>query len=312
MTAIIILNWNGADDTIDCLDSLSKAKGDFFVVVADNGSSDNSVQRIKEYISSSSLDIKLLENGFNYGFAKGNNIAIRYASGYNPDSFLLLNNDTEVTPDFLTRLSEFLKIHQEYRILTPRINYYYDKHRIWNCGGYLFAGLRKYLFADKNEYDISFKPYYRISFITGCALFFLPDVLDSDGNLFTERFFFGEEDFNLSIRMKKNGIPMACVADSLIYHKVSASKKGKDVVGTYYLHQLNRYIDIRLSYGPLFCFFWRIINIPLSVFYFTRKSKSLLKALSLLRRLHKDSRNKDSVTEQDFQSLVIRGDFFQR
>ena len=51
MTAIIILNWNGADDTIACLRSLEKAQGDFFVTVADNGSTDDSVRRINDYVS---------------------------------------------------------------------------------------------------------------------------------------------------------------------------------------------------------------------------------------------------------------------
>ena len=310
MTAIIILNWNGAEDTLCCLDSLTKADGSFFVVVADNGSTDDSVARIREFMSSSDLDIKLLENGFNYGFAKGNNLAIRYAAGFNPDSYLLLNNDTEVTPDFLTRLVEFREKNPEYRILTPRINLYYDKEYLWNCGGRLFAGFRRYLFNREHESKALRKPFYRISFITGCALFFTPDILQTDGTLLTERFFFGEEDFEFCIRMKKRHIPMACVTGSLIYHKVSSSNKGKNVVGTYYLHQLNRYIDIRLNYNVLFTYLWRILNIPLSLHYLRRKSGSMGSALSLLRRLHKDSRAKDSVTEQDFLSLVVRGDYF--
>lgn len=304
------MNWNGADDTLCCLDSLTRADGSFFVIVADNGSTDDSVARIREFISYSDLDIKLLENGFNYGFAKGNNLAIRYAAGFNPDSYLLLNNDTEVTPDFLTRLVEFREKNPGYRILTPRINLYYNKEYLWNCGGRLFAGFRRYLFCGEHESKALRKPFYRISFITGCALFFTPDILQADGTLLTERFFFGEEDFEFCIRMKKRHVPMACVTGSLIYHKVSSSNKGKNVVGTYYLHQLNRYIDIRLNYNGLFTFVWRILNIPLSLHYLRRKFGSLGRALSLLRRLHKDSRAKDSVTEQDFQNLVIRGDYF--
>ena len=310
MTAIILLNWNGADDTLCCLESLAKANGSFFVVVADNGSTDDSLKRIKEYISSSKLDIKLLENGTNYGFAKGNNLAVRYAARFNPDSYMLLNNDTEVTSDFLTRLEEFRIQNPEYKVLTPRINLYYDKGRIWNCGGRMFAGFRKYLFDGDLESKAIRRPYYRITFITGCALYFTPDILEPDGTLLTERFFFGEEDFEFCIRMKKRRVPMASVTDSVIYHKVSSSNKGKDVVGTYYLHQLNRYIDIRLNYGKLFTFLWRIANIPLSLRYLTRKSGSFSKALSLLRNLHRESRAKDCVTEQDFQRLVVKGNYF--
>ena len=152
MTAIIILNWNGADDTIACLRSLEKAQGDFFITVADNGSADDSVRRINDYVSDYPREIHILEHGKNYGFAAGNNKAIAYASQFNPDAYLLLNNDTEVTPDFLTILEEFRRKNPAYRVLTPRINFYYDKQRIWNCGGRLFMGFRKYLFAgDKEE-----------------------------------------------------------------------------------------------------------------------------------------------------------------
>lgn len=311
MTAIIILNWNGADDTIACLESLERAQGEFFVVVADNGSSDDSLKRFSDYMGKSRLDIRLLDNGQNFGFAKGNNLAIRYASEFEPDSYLLLNNDTEVTSDFLTKLELFRNSHPEFKVLTPRINLYYDKEVIWNCGGKLFAGFRKYYYAYKHESNAIGRSYYTISFVTGCALYFTPDILDEEGKLLTERFFFGEEDFEFSIRMKKEGRPIACVTDSLIYHKVSASNKGKNEIGTYFLHQLNRYIDIRLNYGAVFNMFWRLANIPISIFYFRKKSGSLKKALSLLARLSKDSKTKDKVTEDDFQSLVVKGDYFQ-
>lgn len=312
MTAIIILNWNGADDTIACLESLSRAEGEFFVVVADNGSADNSVVRIKEWIVASDMDIKLLENGANYGFAKGNNIAIKYASQFAPDSYMLLNNDTEVDPFFLTRLECFRKEHPRYTVLTPRINLFYDKELLWNCGGRLLAGFRRYYYPGKHQNKATVKPYFRISFVTGCALYFLPEILNEDGTLLTERFFFGEEDFEFSIRMKKRKVSIACVTDSVIYHKVSSSSKDKDPVGVYFLHQLNRYIDIRLNYGYLFNVLWRLLNIPISLHYFRKKSGSAKKAVSLLKRLGHDSRVKDGVTEQDFRRLVVEGGYLNQ
>ena len=310
MTAIIILNWNGADDTLACLQSLEKAQGDFFVIVADNGSTDDSVRRINDFVRDYPHEIHILEHGQNYGFAAGNNRAIAFASQFKPDSYLLLNNDTEVTPDFLTILEDFRRKNEAYRVLTPRINFYYDKERIWNCGGRLFLGFRKYLFAGKKESEATKRRFYRISFVTGCALFFTPDILTSDGKLLTERFFFGEEDFEFSIRMKRSCTKMACVTDSVIYHKVGAANAKNNIPGKIYLHLLNRYIDIRLQYGRLFSFMWRLCNKPLSFHHLKREYGSVGQALSKLRRLEKESRSKNEVTEQDFRRLVILGNYF--
>ena len=310
MTAIIILNWNGADDTLMCLDSLSRAEGMFFAVIVDNGSTDDSVSRLKEYISSSSMDITLLEMNANLGFARGNNKGVAYAAKRNPDNYLLLNNDTELTTDFLVKLVDFQSSNPEFHILTPRINFYYNKNRIWNCGGILRFGFRKYLFAGCDERKALKKSHYPISFVTGCALFFMPDVLNADGSLFTERFFFGEEDFDFSIRMKRSYKKMACVTDSLVYHKVGAANAKNNIPGKIYLHLLNRYIDIRIHYGKMFVLMWRIVNNPFSFHHLWREYGSAGQALSKLRRLEKESRNKNEVTEQDFRKLVIIGDYF--
>ena len=310
MTAIIILNWNGADDTLICLDSLSCAEGSYFVVIVDNGSTDGSIARLKEYISSSSMDITLLEMNANLGFARGNNQGVAFAAKRNPDNYLLLNNDTEVTPDFLTKLVVFQINNPIYRILTPRINFYYTKNRIWNCGGKLFCGFRRYLFAGCDESKAVGREYYPISFVTGCALFFMPDVLNADGRIFTERFFFGEEDFDFSIRMKRNKKRMACVADALIYHKVGAANASHNIPGKIYLHLLNRYIDIRLQYGKLFVMLWRLANKPLSFHHLKREYGSAGEAFSKLKQLEKESRLKDGVSEEDFRKLVVLGIYF--
>lgn len=311
MTAIIILNWNGADDTIACLRSLEKTQGSFFVVVTDNGSADDSVQRIKEYISGSGLDIRLLELGHNYGFAGGNNRAVEYASQFAPDSYLLLNNDTEVTPGFLVRLEEFRKSHDCYQVLTPRINYYYDKERIWNCGGVLRFGFRRYRYADVRQDRVLNKKPFRIGFVTGCALYFTPRVIYDGFTPFTDRFFFGEEDFDFSMRMNRHGLKMACVTDSVIYHKVGSAGNRMVKSGKVYLHLLNRYIDIRLNNGGLYFLLWR-----LAAFYFTVRALkkafgSISGALEKYRILLRDMRSMDKVDRSVFESLVIKGDYFE-
>ena len=241
MVAIMILNWNGWQDSIACLESLSKIDYDeFFVVLGDNGSTNNSKKEISSFCNLRRLDSNWIKIGdplpeianrkvylydlqSNYGFAKGNNILIQLAARHNPDYYLLLNNDTEVEPDFLTKLINYQRTHNRIKVLTPIIYYYGDKPRIWNAGGRLLWGIRKYHYADSTDVRAREKEFIPCSFITGCALFCTQDVLLENNKLFTESFFHGEEDFDFSLRMKDKGIKMGCVTSSVIYHKVGRS-----------------------------------------------------------------------------------------
>ena len=96
--------------TVQCLESLEKAGGDFFTVVVDNGSTDDSVRVLTDACARCrEHQAYLLQLDDNYGFAGGNNRGIEYARGFNPDSYLLLNNDTEADPDFMVRLQSFAR-----------------------------------------------------------------------------------------------------------------------------------------------------------------------------------------------------------
>ena len=311
MTAIIILNWNGADDTLACLQSLSKAEGEFVVYVVDNGSSDDSLARIQAWIDEHvNVDVHLVSLGKNYGFARGNNKGLEIACKANPDSYLLLNNDTEVCPDFLVRIEAFSKLHPEYRVLTPKINYYYDKCKIWNCGGKLSFGFRKYYYAGAPDSAVREEEYIPISFVTGCALYFYPELLDEQSHLLTERFFFGEEDFEFSLRMKAQGVHMVCVLDSQIYHKVGASGNKMNGLGKLYMHYLNRFIDVRLHMNTLCYSLWRLLNLPLVFRYFYRATHNMVLTLRLLQHLWIDANRKDGVSQDDFKHLVLDNNYF--
>ena len=318
-TAIIILNWKGADVTIDCLRSLADADGDFFVVVADNGSCDGSVEKIEAWLGESDFRYKkvveggeqsvtcecgqvlLYALGRNYGFAKGNNMAAKLAMQSLPDNILLLNNDTVVCKDFLVKLCDFRSAYPEYKVLTPLINFYSDKQRIWNAGGRLRYGFRKYYYAGCTPESIVEKDYIDISFVTGCALFVPASLLDAEQRLLTERFFFGEEDFEFSIRMAKGAVKMACVLNSLIYHKVGTSlNKKHNVPGKVYIHYLNRFIDVRQCYSPLFVVLWRAFYLPYIALLLRKKGCSFGEIFSFLKRLYRESRVKEEVTYDDF------------
>lgn len=269
--SIVILNWNGHEDTLACLKSLALCSYDNFeVIVVDNASTDDSVSIISETVRrwepaegekafaiaggmydsshpSGKTDLHLVENIENMGFARGNNRGIACAMAHDPALVLLLNNDTVVEPHFLESLVEFFNTHPEYMAATPQIRYYDEPEKIWNCGGRISSlGVRKYYFGEKHISALPPAGHLDITFVTGCALMLRRELVTAHGML-SEKFFFGEEDVEFSLRMKKHGVKMACVLPSLIYHKLGASisKTGRGSLGKIYLYYLNRFIDMK-------------------------------------------------------------------
>ncbi len=101
--AVIIVNWNGKDDTIACLESLSKLRVKPFTlltVVVDNDSKDNSIPLIRTRFPY----VTVIDNQKNLGFTGGNNVGIRWALDQGTDFVWLLNNDTIVHPEALSGL----------------------------------------------------------------------------------------------------------------------------------------------------------------------------------------------------------------
>jgi len=312
MTAIIIINWNGADDTIACLESLDRAAGDFMVVVADNGSTDNSLERITDFSSGLSIKVDVVPLGNNWGFADGNNRAIQYAAKYKPDSYMLLNNDTEVEPDFLVRIQEYRSMHPQVKILGPMIRYWYDRDRIWSCGGKLIFGSRKPYFKNEKASSLEDSP-LAVSFISGCGLFVDSSLLNSDGRLLTDRFFFGEEDYEFALRMFRKGEKMAIVRKSTVYHKVGAATNSvseKATMGRHYIYYLSRLIVAREYYNHLQFLLIRLLSYRRCVKYFIADGLSAGKARNVVRRLMKESKTRYGVSYDDFRSLIIDGSFF--
>lgn len=315
MTAVILINWNGATDTIDCLESLDRAEGRFFVVVADNGSIDDSLERIRKYASSLSIKVHVIDLEKNWGFAAGNNRAISYASAFNPDSYMLLNNDTVVEPDFLMRIQNYRNENPGTKILGPLICYWYDHDRIWSCGGRLVFGSRKAFFKDLSRSELNLSRPVHVSFMSGCALFADASLLDSRGKLLTERFFFGEEDFEFAHRMKMQGENMVILPDSVIYHKVGSSAKkmsSRVKLGRDYIYYLSRFIVVRSYYSRLNTAMVRLLSRRRCRKYFMRDGLNSRNATLLVRRLMYDARHKDGVDYHYFRELVIDGTFFDQ
>lgn len=317
MVAIILVNWNGADDTIACLESLSRVKEAHFVVVADNKSTDDSVERIQLWIEQHAENANvsqyiLLPLDANYGFAVGNNKALSVAMQYGPDYCMLLNNDTEVELDFLERLLEYAKVNPQVKALSPCICYYYDKEKIWFSGGDLTYASRKRLYVNSKVSSLPTEP-FPISYLSGCALFFHPSLMNEEKELLYNGFFFGEEDYEFALRMRKNKVKMACVPRSIIYHKVGSSQKKTNDnrgLGRIYMYYHNRLICTRLHCSKIKFYFIRLFTCVNCLRYFKSYTNSWHVACKLVRSLISDTSHKFGFDYEDFKALMLDGKYF--
>src|ERR1019366_3497405 len=103
MVAVVVLSWNGREDTLACLRSLAALDApEPFVIVVDNGSSDGTADAVREAFPG----VELIETGANLGFAGGNNAGITRALERGASHVLVLNNDVELDPHFVDALLE--------------------------------------------------------------------------------------------------------------------------------------------------------------------------------------------------------------
>ncbi len=217
--SIIILNWNGLEDTAECLESLMKITYPTYeVIVVDNASEGDDVRILRERFGDY---IHVIVNDRNYGFAKGSNVGIRYALDSNADYVLLLNNDTVVHPDFLSELVKDALVDKSIGIVGPTM-YYYDQpekacasaHFVDYWAGNLFARRRGQIDIEQVEDTVE------VDCVSGFCILISRDVLLSAG-LLDPRFFFGYDDVDICIRAAKRGFRVLFVPRSKVWHKIS-------------------------------------------------------------------------------------------
>jgi GT2 family glycosyltransferase len=221
--SIIILNWNGLEDTIECLESLKKITyPDYEVIVVDNGSTGNDAEVLREKFGGY---IHLIQNDKNYGFAEGNNIGMRYALSSGADYILILNNDTVVAPNSLTELVKAMEEDAQAGIAGPTC-YYYDKPKTiqftgimisWWTGRLRNVGQGR---QDTGQYHGAIE----VDCVSGCAMLVTKRLLERI-SLFDPRFPFGNEDYEFCTRARREHFKVIFVRNSKIWHKVSRSRK---------------------------------------------------------------------------------------
>ena len=211
---IVVLNWNGWRDTLTCLASLGRLTyPSYQVVVVDNGSTDESVHRIRDAYP----HVVLLETGRNLGFSGGNNVGIRYALERGADYLWLLNNDTKADPHALTAMVEVAERDPKIGAVGSVLYYMDQPERVQAWGGgrvNMWWGVARHFTTPV--------PAERIHYITGASLLIRREGLEEVG-LLDEEFFMYWEDADLGFRLRKAGWKLAVASNARVWHKETAS-----------------------------------------------------------------------------------------
>ena len=222
--SIIILNWNGLKDTIECLESVKKIDySNYETIVVDNGSFDRSAEEIRKRFPRAMI----IENKKNLGYAEGNNVGIRFAIQNNTDYILILNNDIVVYPDILKEFLKGSQCYPEAGILGANIFNYYDHNNPCFIGGKWNSDKLDFdsIWATGTLTEKSTTDPIVLDFVTGCCLFFHCSLIEKIG-MFEPKFFLTAEETDWCSRAQKKGIKSAVLPHIKILHKVSASFGG--------------------------------------------------------------------------------------
>ena len=262
-TAIIILNWNGWEDTTNCLNSLSDTtQEDDYVFIIDNFSTNNSVEKINNYfdkkeinyISSSPIDITnvfsseihyyLIQNDRNLGFGAGNNVILKKLNTFNVkfEYTWLLNNDAIVHKDALKSLKHTMSLDKMTGAVGSLILNLPDNGKVQSCGVkyFKFLGVSKLLLKNQNYNFSSVQGQLTntitpldFDYLNGASLMLRNRAIEQIG-YFDESFFLYSEEFDLQLRLQQSHFSLQIDPNSIVYHKLSGGTSKSKYLFYYY------------------------------------------------------------------------------
>lgn len=235
---IVISNYNGWQDTVQCLESLQKQTyRDFEIILLDDASTNDSVQQLQKHLTENTV---FLPQEANVGFAAANNVGMRRALADGCDWVLLLNNDTVAAPDFLENL---LRETPAGAVSCPKMLFLDPPDEIWFAGGELDRATGKVRHLGGHEKDgPAFAEKKQVSFITFCCVLLPRQVIEQVGFL-DETLFMYCEDVDYCIRLTDAGVPLWFLPDAKIWHKAGGSAGG--MLSVYYITRNTLYLTCK-------------------------------------------------------------------
>jgi len=291
---VILLNWNGFDDTAAALGSLwETSPRPSYVIVVDNGSHDRSLPRLREWADATGIDavsyglhstppatitpeahpwLVFIDAERNLGFAAGNNVGLDHLARHTQAThFLLLNNDTLVANDYFARLQDAVRNAGAPALLGSAIYHEPDRDRVWYAGGreipYRALVLHRYDVPNDDRLQPT-------TFVTGCAMLIAREIYEELGGLaecYTPIYW---EDTDYSRRAVDTGHFVAWAPAARVYHKVGSSVGGERITPQVaYWQNRHRGYYVRRNYRGLDR--W----MALTYLYATKPARSIVELL---------------------------------
>lgn len=230
---IIVLNWNGKDNTIECIKSLNNLiYSNYEIVVVDNASIDGSQESIKENFPG----VTLILNRENLGFGGGLNCGIVEALKRDADYVLCLNNDVVLKADLVTELVKIGELNKKIAGLCP-IEYLYDEPNRINYAGGQIRFPRGKVFGHGELDQGQYHKVEATGLLCGPAMMLKTKPL-LDIGFFKLKYFYGQEDLDIALRFIKKGYKLVFVPSAKLWHKCRGATGGK-------ISPLNVYFIIR-------------------------------------------------------------------
>jgi len=291
--SIVTVNFNQPQVTEELLATIPAMKN-IEVIVVDNGSEEDASPLLQAKYPA----VKFIRSEKNLGFAGGNNLGIRQATG---DYLFLVNNDTEFTPGLIEKLAEVLDTHPEVGMVSPKIKYFYNKGMIqyagytplnYYTGRNSCIGLRE---NDKGQYDHITAP---TAYCHGAAMMVRKAAIEKAG-MMNENFFLYYEELDWGEHIKRAGYQAWVCTEALIYHKESVSVGKNSRLKEYFMNR-NRILFIRRN-APffkkiIFYLYFILMVVPRNLIGYTRAKNynyipTLIKAVWWNLSHNKNSKN---------------------
>jgi GT2 family glycosyltransferase len=216
--AVVILTYNHYADTQECLESVFKADYEnFYVILVDNGSTDGTPERVREDFPR----VRVIENNENLGVPAGYNVGFRHALDRQADYILMLNNDTVIPGDLISKLVAQAENNQDIGVVMPKVLYYGTENQVWSSGGQYKAFPPRILMTSRGQEN----QLRAIEYAPSCALLISARAFELAG-LFDPGYFFLYDDWDFSERVRAHGLKILYDPQAYMWHKVSRTTKG--------------------------------------------------------------------------------------